>query len=471
MASFYDSLTQAQKEYSMYFIAKYESSWSWDGHNMASNQQYDDPFTIGIMQWSGGHAYEFLRVLSQSAYSNFYSALPSSWRDAVNTGASSPMWGGHSMTQVDIDTWRQAVSDNLTEAKTYQEWYWVVSSEVESLKWELDILNSWGTLPANPTLNQIKVVYFYLARFHNCGNNMKRIYDQYGWNVSLSTLREVTIDMYHSFTNFAVYGAGWTNAINDNYDLLSNWDGSTVPQFGQVDGYGNDTGTGNDNTATPIVTEWETELINVQEFGDSLIMVMKGGKKITLIRANAGNVWIPVSRVVGSGNNSSSSQSGTSQMSSTMQAVMNYYVTHQNLYSYSLDPNEYDNPLVSGASNCSAYIRFVARTVAPGSDMANLPYSYTGVMATAGTKVASGEQSSQFPYDLAQPGDVLLLNKVAFNPDFDHVELFMGTEAQGNTSGSELWGAGSAPLPHKNGYASSLIQFWHDWELRRISWE
>lgn len=471
MATFYESLSAAQKMYSMYFIAKYESSWSWDGHNLSSNVQYDDPFTIGIMQWAGTHAYEFLRVLSQSTYSAFYSALPQSWRDAVNAGSGSPMWGGHSMTQADVDTWRQAVANNLQEAKTYQEWYWVTSSEVESLKWELDILNSWGTLPANPTLNQIKVVYFYLARFHNCGNNMKRLFDQYGWNVSLATLRDATIAMYQTFTNFAVYGAGWTNAINDNFELLNGWDGSTVPQFGQVDGFGNDTGTGNDNTATPIVTTWETELINIQEFGDSLIAVMKGGKKIVLTRANAGNVWIPVNRVVGSGDNSSSTQSGTSTMTPTMQAVMNYYMSHENLYAYSLDPNEYDNPPVSGASNCSAYIRFVARTVAPGSEMASLPYSYTGAMAVAGTRVASGDQSSAFPYDLAKPGDVLLLNKISFNPEFDHVELFLGTEAQGNTSGSELWGAGSAPLPHKNGYASSLLPFWHDWELRRISWE
>lgn len=481
--AFYDKLTDNQKLYSMYFIAKYESSWSWDGHNLSANVNYGDPFTLGIMQWAGSHCFEYLERMRSGDPSapETFAALPDSWRAAVDEGAGASMWGGYTMTQEDVDVWRQAVADHLDELKKYTQWYWCDSSEPESISGELDAMASVLGMeyPDEPTLDDIRKVYFYLARYHNTGSNMKRIYQQCGLTASLAEIRDATLEMYRGYSAWGIYGAGWTNAINDNYDLLSEWDGDTVPDFGQVAGYGsndgNDSGSGG-TTGTPDVVEWVSRLNYIDLFGDSLILHMDDGSGIICLRANGGNCFVPASGingeagVVSKGDSSSSSQTQPSVPADIMRQVMDFYVADENKYGYALT-GDYDNPDSSGVTNCSAYIHYVARKLAPDSEMASMSYSYTGVMAGMGEYVADGTNNSSFPYDLAQPGDVLLVNWSWYNPDYDHVELYLGTSSQGNDTGSELWGAGSAPCPHKNGGADGYVKYTHDWMLRRIGWE
>ena len=483
--SFYDKLTDAQRLYSMYFIAKYESSWCWDGHNLSANVNYGDPFTLGIMQWAGSHCCEYLTRMQSGTPSapETYAALPESWRAAVDEGTGSSLWGGYTMTQDDVDVWRQAVADHLDELKKYTQWYWCDSDEPESIKGELDAMASVLGMeyPDDPTLDDIRKVYFYLARYHNTGSNMRRIYEQCGLTASLEEIRDATLAMYRTYSAWGIYGAGWTNAINDNYDLLSSWDGETVPDFGQVDGYGindgNNSSSGGTATGTPDVVEWLSKLKYCDVYGDVLVIHMDGGGKVTCLRSQAGNVYVPAAGsgvdgetgVVDKGDSSSGSQTPPSEPTDVMEKVMQQYVSEENAYGYSLT-GDYDNPDVSGVTNCSAYIHYVARKVAPDSEMAGMSYSYTGVMAGMGEYVSDGTSNSSFPYDLAQPGDVLLVNWNWYNADYDHVELYLGTDTQGNWTGSELWGAGSAPCPHKNGGADAYIKYTHDWMLRRIGW-
>lgn len=479
--SFYDGLSEAQRLYGMYFIAKYESSWSWDGNNYFANVNYGDPFTVGIMQQAGELAYHFLNRMQAGTPNavNVYNALPQSWKDAVSEGEGSAKWGGYSMTQAEVDQWGRAVSDNIDEMKVYSEWHWCESDEPGSMQAILNLMQSqFGTtFPDNPTLDELKKIYFYLARYNNCGSNMKRVYSVHGVSSDLATIRDATLAMYSTFTNWGIYGAGWTNAINDNYELLSAWDGATVPDFGQVAGYGKNTGVGSGTGETPGgvegVTTWDTSLQYVDVYGEQLVLHLAGGKKVTCTRS-LGNTYIPYVGTLDKGSTAPSDKSGTSTPSDVMSEVMRYYMAHENMYDYSIDKEgvgDYDEPESSGVSNCSAYIRYVARKLSPNSEMANMPYSYTGVMAETGYSVADGTKNTPFPYDKAKPGDVLLVNWSWDNPDYDHVELYLGTEAQGNVTGSELWGAGSPPLPHKNGSASEYVKVTYNWQLRRISWE
>lgn len=469
--SFYDELTNTQKLYSMYFIAKYESSWCWDGHNYTANVNYGDPFTVGIMQWAGTSAYHFLNNM-RSYDSDLYDTMPGTWKDAVDIGTGSRLWGGYSMDYDDVEHWRASVSDNLDDMKAYSQYYWCESQWVESLYSELQVLDNHLPFPANPTLDQVKAVYFYLARYHNTASNIYRIMDVYGYDGDLADIRDATISMYRSYTNFGIYGAGWINAINDNYDELVAWDGSSVPDFGQIEGYGYNEGSQNNNTAVQDVSSWDLKVNYIKIYGESLVLVDSKGNNHIFYRSNANNIWLPRSRTIESGDNSSSSQSGSMTPSDIIDQVMQYYVGHENAYGYSLaDPSIYDHPDISGATNCSAWIRYVAKQLSPNSEMANMSSSYTGVMAVTGTEIASGTQNTPFPYGLAEPGDILLVNWTYYDPEYAHVELYLGTDAQGNTTGSELWGAGSPPCPHKNGYASSYVTGTHDWQLRRISWE
>ena len=478
--SFYGNLNATQRLYSMYFIAKYESSWSWDGHNYFANVNYGDPFTVGIMQQAGSMAYHFLKRMRSGTPNavNVYNALPASWRAAVDEGDGSSKWGGYSMTREEVDQWSSAVAANLDEMKIYSEWHWCESDEPDSLQQLLHAMQVevGMVFPENPTLDDVRKIFFYLARYNNTGYNIKRVYDVHGLASDLVTIKNAMLDLYRTYTSWGIYGAGWTNAIEDNVVLLSKWDGNSVPDFGQVAGYGVNDGTGSGPGGTPggveEVTSWETRLSYADFYGEQLVLHIVGGKEVTCFKT-VGNVYVPFNSTLAQGSTSPSDQSGTSTPSSVIARVMRYYLDHANMYGYSIDKEndgDYDEPETSGVSNCSAYIRYVARVLAPGSEMANMPWSYTGVMAETGRTVAKGTKNTPFPYDKAMPGDVLLVNWSWDNPDYDHVELYLGTPAQGNVTGSELWGAGSSPLPHKNGSANEYVKLTYNWCLQRISW-
>lgn len=479
MASFYDSLTYNQKLYTMYFIAKYESSWSWDGHNYEANVNYGDPFTLGIMQWAGGNCYAWLSSMETEA-ADVFGGLPSRWRDAVHNGSGDSLWGGYSMDWSDVETWRANAESNLDALKTFSQWYWIDSQNQESLYDELNRLPSaiGMVYPDDPDLETIKKVYFYLARFHNCGTNMAYIYSNHGLSSDLATIRDATISMYEGFSNFGVYGQGWVNAINDNYNLLTEWDGETVPDFGQLKGIGNDNGQSAGSTSTPPEqeSEWSADARYIDEYGDALCLHMADGTKTLFYKATNGVLWLPVHGSVQSGTTrpSDTAEPEPSDTPSIIDQIRQWYVERENRWGYSLGENgDYDDSDNSGVTNCSACIRYCARQLAPNSEMANMPYSYTGVMAETGTMIQEGDSSTPFDYANCAPGDVLLVMWYDWNSDYDHVELFLGTEAQGNTTGSELWGAGSAPCPHKNGSIGYYVNMgsvcW--WQLRRISWE
>lgn len=141
---------------------------------------------------------------------------------------------------------------------------------------------------------------------------------------------------------------------------------------------------------------------------------------------------------------------------------------YENSLKYSLDPALYDDPDRTGYTNCSAWIRWLAREFAPDSEMAQIEYSYTGVMARHGEFVTSGTWNDIRGLEQAKAGDILLCTWMGHNDDYDHVELFLGYD---NPTGSELWGAGYAPAPHKSGKLESMCRLASEWQLRRITWE
>lgn len=154
--------------------------------------------------------------------------------------------------------------------------------------------------------------------------------------------------------------------------------------------------------------------------------------------------------------------------SDIMKVIMTANMLYENSLGYSLDPSLFDDPDRTGYTNCSAWIRWLAREFAPDSEMAQLEYSYTGVMARHGSLVASGTWDDVYDLDMARPGDILLCTWMGSNPDFDHVELFLGYS---NMTGSELWGAGYAPAPHRSGKLADMCRIASEWQVRRITWE
>ena len=465
----------------MYFIAEWESSWNWANHNYSDNQNFGDPFTLGIMAWAGSNCYYWLLSMSERE-PDFYATIPETWRDAVNIGPDAWQWGGYSMGKNNADAWVAACQADMQSIKEFSEWYWIVNTEHESLYGELQRLhdNIGVDLPDDPDIETIKKVYFYIARYHNCGTAMQYIWDNYGF-ADWETLRTATIDMYESFSNSAPFIEGWTNAINGNVQRLQEWDGETCPDFGQVDIQGSLPPTTDHTGGRPEQSvDWQAQANYMDMRGDALCLHMVDGTETLFYKASSGHYWIPERKAVQTGTGRPSDSANPDMTGGDIiKQVMQWYLDHEEVWGYSLGPGsafdngDFDDSNNSHVTNCSACIRFCAKELSPTSEMANLAQSYTGDMAVAGEFVMEGDASTPFDYSLAQPGDVLLVMWNYYNPDFDHVELFLGTAAQGNITGSELWGAGSPPCPHRNEGAGDYIRLnnLYYWQLRRIGWE
>lgn len=146
-------------------------------------------------------------------------------------------------------------------------------------------------------------------------------------------------------------------------------------------------------------------------------------------------------------------------------AVAAYYASHENEWSYSLTSSNM-NPESTGTSNCSALIWHVAHILAPGSDLDALGYGYTGVFASSGRVVQTGVRGEKVNRDLLEPLDMLLVDDSRMTPDYDHVELYLGDHGLG----SELWGAGSAPLPHRSPGLDWWTGEYQRWAVIRFDW-
>lgn len=145
--------------------------------------------------------------------------------------------------------------------------------------------------------------------------------------------------------------------------------------------------------------------------------------------------------------------------------VARYYVAHEEEWYYSLHSDRM-NPEMCGCSNCSALIWWVAHVCATGSDIDQLGHGYTGTFHERGELVASGSRGEYPDRSKLRPLDLFQVDRGVYTPDYDHVELYLGSHGRG----SELWGAGSSPLPHRSAGIEAWCDSWDRWEVRRFDW-
>lgn len=500
--SFYDSLSDAQKLYTMYLIGPKVSGGTWDYCNQQANYESGNGAKLGFMCWgkqtcgifTGTYAFDFVSRMSADAVPDardVWKVMGIEWEQAVEYGTAYPLWNSNiakaqGMFTLDMATaWTNAVKLYKDEAIAYQEWYWCEQRTFSGNLYDL-LESCTGNKPDSPTLDEVKVIFFEACcRFALWVTHQTDAYFSKG--LGLDELWQKFREQYAY-----IYGTNKQQSqtaldyIDNVYYKLKDWDGVTVPQFGQLAGYGDGSsgdgasggnggeygvvGTGTDGNTTQVQT-FTKNVTYLDFYGESICIHFKSGEQMLCYRSMANNCWVPNSGSISS-SSSSSSSSGSYMPSDVLNNVIQYNIDSNGLYTWSVSGDvDYMHPETSGYTNCSAWIVWCAQKFAPDSEMANCG-AYTGDMANTGARIASGGPSDPFPYDKARPGDVLLVCHSEWNPNYDHVELFLGTEAQGNYSGSELWGAGSVVSgnPHPSGYASSYITGEYCWALQRISW-
>lgn len=412
--------------YAMYVIGEVESNWNWTAVN------YNDPITIGMMQWYGTRAAALLnRVKNEmpTAYGQLAASLRS---DIESHDAGSTWWTSRYLNRDEGNSIITVFQDE--ENHVIQE-----NQAIADFEGYITTLENWGMSQSYP-----KPLIFAMSMYHQSPASAGQVIATAGGSADLDRIYGVCM-------NHGVLGQ-YRNRYNAVYQRLKDWDGeSNPPDFGQS----GDVDTMPGGNEPGIDTE-ASKLGYIIQNGDTLILYGKDEyEKGVIFYPASGQVWINGYNAngtdIGGGNEGGGSESG----SEAQNAICELYRSWLDRFAYSQGAGRLD-PISSGYGDCSSTVWFAYQQVA-GIDVG----TWTGAMAGKGTKIASGYSGDNLPIEDMEPADLVLIMWNGWNSSFDHVELYMGN--------NELWGHGGPDYgpDQTTTDARNYPRYMYYWEVRR----
>lgn len=412
--------------YAMYVIGEVESNWNWTAVN------YNDPITIGMMQWYGTRAAALLnRVKNEmpTAYGQLAASLRS---DIESHDAGSAWWTSRYLNRDEGNSIITVFQDK--ENHVIQE-----NQAIADFEGYIATLENWGMSQSYP-----KPLIFAMSMYHQSPASAGQVIATAGGSADLDRIYGVCM-------NHGVLGQ-YRNRYNTVYQRLKDWDGeSNPPDFGQS----GDVDTTPGGNKPGIDTE-ASKLGYIIQNGDTLILYGKDEyEKGVIFYPASGQVWINGYNAngtdIGGGNEGGGSESG----SEAQNAICELYRSWLDRFAYSQGAGRLD-PISSGYGDCSSTVWFAYQQVA-GIDVG----TWTGAMAGKGTKIASGYSGDNLPIEDMEPADLVLIMWNGWNGSFDHVELYMGN--------NELWGHGGPDYgpDQTTTDARNYPRYMYYWEVRR----
>lgn len=413
-----------QSMYAMYVIGKVESGNSWTAVN------YNDPITLGMMQWYGGRAYGLLdkgRDGDPVGWARFKRDAPTL---AGQVEANAIAWTGRYLTRAEGNafiTWAARTEFHKVEQDLWESDYASYSATCDNYGF-----------PAGNVRERI----FFMSMYHQSPQRALVVLG----NVSTTG----SLELFHTTAlNDSVLGR-YPSRYDTVYRLLSSWDGSSAPpDFGQSGSI--DVTPGGNNPAIeskPKTTRW----IHMQ--GDDMYL-HDGGKVSVFHHATAQN-WLE-SVQKGSEISGGQTEGGSSGGSATsdQRKVYDLYLSWRGRFAYSQAGGRLD-PLHTGYGDCSSTI-WRAYQDALGIDVG----TWTGAMKGKGRRIyASGGTSVDEALKNAQTGDLLLLCWGYDYVNYDHVEMVTGDGTHCLGHG----GPGNGPTLKD---MKATMQAAATWEIRR----
>lgn len=412
--------------YAMYVIGEVESNWNWTAVN------YNDPITIGMMQWYGTRAAALLnRVKNEmpTAYGQLAASLRS---DIESHDAGSAWWTSRYLNRDEGNSIITVFQEK--ENHVIQE-----NQAIVDFEGYITTLENWGMSQSYP-----KPLIFAMSMYHQSPASAGQVIATAGGSADLDRIYTVCM-------NHGVLGQ-YRNRYNTVYQRLKDWDGeSNPPDFGQSGDV--DTTPGGNN---PGISTEESKLGYIIQNGDTLILYGRDEyEKGVIFYPASGQVWINGYNAngtdIGGGNDGGGSESG----SEAQNAICELYRSWLDRFAYSQGAGRLD-PISSGYGDCSSTVWFAYQQVA-GIDVG----TWTGAMAGKGTKIASGYSGDNLPIEDMEPADLVLIMWNGWNGSFDHVELYMGN--------NELWGHGGPDYgpDQTTTDARNYPRYMYYWEVRR----
>lgn len=410
----------------MYVIGEVESNWNWTAVN------YNDPITIGMMQWYGTRAAALLNRIKNempTAYGQLAASLRS---DIESHDAGSAWWTSRYLNRDEGNSIITVFQDE--ENHVIQE-----NQAIADFEGYITTLENWGMSQSYP-----KPLIFAMSMYHQSPASAGQVIATAGGSADLDRIYTVCM-------NHGVLGQ-YRNRYNTVYQRLKDWDGeSNPPDFGQSGDV--DTTPGGNN---PGISTEESKLGYIIQNGDTLILYGRDEyEKGVIFYPASGQVWINGYNAngtdIGGGNEGGGSESG----SEAQNAICELYRSWLDRFAYSQGAGRLD-PISSGYGDCSSTVWFAYQQVA-GIDVG----TWTGAMAGKGTKIASGYSGDNLPIEDMEPADLVLIMWNGWNGSFDHVELYMGN--------NELWGHGGPDYgpDQTTTDARNYPRYMYYWEVRR----
>lgn len=412
--------------YAMYVIGEVESNWNWTAVN------YNDPITIGMMQWYGTRAAALLNRIKNempTAYGQLAASLRS---DIESHDAGSAWWTSRYLNRDEGNSIITVFQDE--ENHVIQE-----NQAIADFEGYITTLENWGMSQSYP-----KPLIFAMSMYHQSPASAGQVIATAGGSADLDRIYGVCM-------NHGVLGQ-YRNRYNTVYQRLKDWDGeSNPPDFGQSGDVDTKPG-GNE----PGIDTEASKLGYIIQNGDTLILYGRDEyAKGVIFYPASGQVWINGYNAngtdIGGGNEGGGSESG----SEAQNAICELYRSWLDRFAYSQGAGRLD-PISSGYGDCSSTVWFAYQQVA-GIDVG----TWTGAMAGKGTKIASGYSGDNLPIEDMEPADLVLIMWNGWNSSFDHVELYMGN--------NELWGHGGPDYgpDQTTTDASNYPRYMYYWEVRR----
>lgn len=405
--------------YAMYVIGEVESNWNWQA------VYYDDPITIGMMQWYGVRAAALLLRI-QSEQPDLYATLAQSLRyDLAAHPASDAWWNSRNLTQVEGDSIQSAFASR--DSHVIQE-----AQAIEDFGGYIDKLTGWGF-----SLEKPKPLIYAMSMYHQSPAACNRVVATAGANATLDRIYQVCM-------NDGTLGR-YRNRYTTVYNRLRAWDGeSDPPDFGQNGGI-DPSGGNNAGISTNAI-----QLSHILEQGNTLVLYGSSFPNGVVFYPANGNRWVCGTYTGGDPITGGNTGGGTS---TTVQSVVDLYISWVGRFAYSQGGGRL-TPLQSGYGDCSSTI-WAAYHDAMGIDVG----TWTGEMEGRGTRIAGGSGAT-LPLSSMAPGDLILFWRGGGTSA--HVEMYIGDNKLCGHGGP-----GNGPTVKDN--AQTYVSRWTRWEVRRYA--
>ena len=429
------ALTAAQEIYAMYVIGTVESNCTWTSVN------YNDPITVGMMQWYGTRAAGLLiRMRTEDAEG--YAMLAESLRSSLEShDANDGYWTTRYLTRTEGNSFIAAADREANHTMQQSQFF-------DDLTGYVSTLGTWGC--AIDTPDHIKSFIYCCVMYHQSPKAAGRVISSLGGTASISRLRDGAL-------NDRTLG-NYRNRYNTAYNLLSSWDGvSDPPDFGQS--APEDTDPGGDSGYIP---QKESQIQSVMVYGESL--VVRGTDGPVLCYRQQGNLYLPQRNVAAPETPTTPGGGGGAVPPDTVTQMQDLWRSNRGKWAYSQGAGRL-NPPSSGYSDCSGCIWWAVNSIDP--DAADRMGSSTYEMLRGqGTVIASGGYGEYPSADIVHVGDIIVMgwnSTDIMSATSRHVEWVFPD--------GQLWGAGEAPLPKPSGSIQQyMTQITHprSWRLIRV---